>query len=955
MKQQHIPALVALATALVALACHDQVMAPRQSSLRPLTPLPVASLHPKNSPDSRTIQFAARDTTTGATSAVPGFGFRVKWLTTYKATIKDVVNQVAYAQNVTPALHQEQPVDLKGTIHTAAFFDTDGGAEHTIYLNMLANDTLVVANRGGFGQGPNQTSTNPDGSPYNCGPSYPTSPCYKYLGAPGSITLVRLDGEATLTADSTAAWYNSPVSFLLSAASVEGQLMPITIDTTSWIPDADSLGGDWADASPINACNWSGPGNYKTCTRNIRSSGTLRVVGGVNGEYFEKTWHVSRTDPYPIMTATKYFVNANQRDTFTVRMSDNSPFVLSQWTWVADSGVAQTQVWCQQYNPCATDIKESGYMRARVIHNYVYKYTRAHVTVGPPPDLKVDPVGATVLLGEPITFSTRADSGGAAPYSITGWSFRGTPITSCGTAKVCEFSPPYSGRLRVHGMVDGKPDTAFAALTVTLGDDDEGVSGVTADSAVVSVLSVSSEGGVTMSLAPMKYVFPKDTVVNLSVVASLGFVNPLTLLDDTLTTNTRAVAMAQSHTVVAAARPDYLANAEIAALANRIGAMVKTDWDKRGAYASLLQHYLNVARTTSIPHADSTFEIAHLMGVDSYGSDSAKMRAMDEFLGGTVFYVVKSGDTLVVRYSPPPMAALQAANVPMARDVSVAGKPFRIGFVNGVLNTANEAEANKTLLANIVMNQFPTASALGDTIVEMFYNPTFFTQLEQTPPIACLLRYQAAQPYFGGLQAMVIFGLCKGATVARMAREHDVREAQKQRQFALRNLPPPKTAYVEELAKRIRAIQNTGRSVVVVAHSQGAMVARDAFYELSQDQTLNTSSVCTAILALASPIPLSAYDAVIQRKYVRALTARRDVLDYLGRVDSNIDQFNSANTLQADWEVNALSGHHVAAAWKELTWAFKVHEVGPNFFEDAAGAAGVALRLNELFTECTTP
>jgi hypothetical protein len=255
-----------------------------------------------------------------------------------------------------------------------------------MYITFAANDTLQRVSTNGAGA-VSMTGTHSDGTPFWCGPAYPGTPaCYTYSGAPGNVTLERLNAEAELTADSASAGYNSTVTFSLKSAPthVEGQEMAVIIDNTSWTPDADTLGGDPTDIATWGACTWSGPVSNKTCTRKNKSSGTLKVLGAVNGKYFEKTWHISRTDAYPIVTPTKYYVNAGHIDTFTVRMSDGSAFAMSRWDWFADSGVKQTVLGCSVWaNPCNnTAIRESGRIRARVVHNGVYKYSQAHITVG---------------------------------------------------------------------------------------------------------------------------------------------------------------------------------------------------------------------------------------------------------------------------------------------------------------------------------------------------------------------------------------------------------------------------------------------------------------------------------------------------------------------------------------------------------------------------------------------
>ncbi|HYC50727.1 MAG TPA: hypothetical protein VEB19_06450 [Gemmatimonadaceae bacterium] len=421
-----------------------------------------ASSHPKDSPDARTTYFQARDETNGVVTMGSDFKLGVKWPTVYKVTVYDYMDQVAHVQNLNPPLPESHPVALSGTIHGQTFSHSQAGPVN-LYIGIAANDTLRSASRNAIGA-VTRYSNNPDGSPYYCGPAYGNA-CYKYVGTPGYVTLQRLNATVDFTADSTAAWFGSPVSFLLSAAHVEGQLMTIAVDSTSWIPDADSLGGDWNEAAKINACTWSGYANYKTCTKNIRGSGKLRVVGGINGKYFEKEWHIARRDPYPILTAKKYFVNANQVDTFTVRMSDNSAFTVWKWTWAPDSGAVQNLTSCGQSNPCVKSITESGHIRAQVYHNWVHKYTKAHVTVGPRPALQVVADHDPVIVGDSVKYTAGANG---APVTISSWKFGAQAIPSCAGARVCWYWPTQDGVVKVYGQVDGVSDSASVLTTVAI-------------------------------------------------------------------------------------------------------------------------------------------------------------------------------------------------------------------------------------------------------------------------------------------------------------------------------------------------------------------------------------------------------------------------------------------------------------------------------------------------------
>jgi hypothetical protein len=288
-----------------------------------------------------------------------------------------------------------------------------------------------------------------EGTMYNgvriwCGQIQTINPCDTWTGNT-TFEFIRLQSTLTVAVDSSFVVPGSAVEFTWGAspAYVEGQQMPVVVDSTRWIPDPDSLGGSPADQPTTgnNACDYSIQQGH--CKRRVIGSGTFVAKVYVNGKRFAGTMHVSI--PRFRLTPFKKTGAIDRQVTFTPAFDDFAPFTNATWHWVADVGAGQTGECATGVTPCARNVHENGTMTVTVLRGGYPFTASAHVTVVPcaqNDSILDDPAVRKALdslwkLSRPDTNSVRIERGMAVYDSLGTTVFRINPIDST-TDNACQ-------------------------------------------------------------------------------------------------------------------------------------------------------------------------------------------------------------------------------------------------------------------------------------------------------------------------------------------------------------------------------------------------------------------------------------------------------------------------------------------------------------------------------------
>jgi hypothetical protein len=519
-------AVVGVSVAVLAIyACRRDLTQPAAPVLE--APPVVAGGPPElalgDSPDQFTLALRPVDSVYGASSTAPGSGFRVIAPTVMHVTATGIVTKRFHATVVPPRpdgyLYPgggQTSVRYRRGVNNNGFQFPSGGASVQTYFKFFANDTVTGADRAGAG---NESSygvfTNPDGSPHYCGPAY-GSWCWVYSGDPGTITFRRLDASLSLTVDSASAKTGSTVRFTLRAVPevVEGQTMPIQVDSVAWVPADDSLGGDYSEATRTSACGFSG--SPLSCTRLVIGSGTLEVTAHVNGKRMVVSKSIEAT-PRPKITGRPY-VKKGTSSSYTASISDGSTPTIWSWGWAADPGAgspATTFSCSSSVNPCPYVINQSGFPIVTVVINGKKRSTRMHVTAWTSFTLDVDPPasGATFYVGDTAVFRPKVDGQSAMAMQ---WRWV-SPVAGssdaavCSPAFACTKSLPEPGTGTMWAYIAGASGGMdSASRSVTIRDDllvnchaagDANIHQVTRGATIVCDASLRSGGPFTVTKA----------------------------------------------------------------------------------------------------------------------------------------------------------------------------------------------------------------------------------------------------------------------------------------------------------------------------------------------------------------------------------------------------------------------------------------------------------------------
>jgi hypothetical protein len=246
-----------------------------------------------------------------------------------------------------------------------------------------------------------------------CGPQYSMPLCVTYSGS-RTVTLTRLESTLNFVADSMNVAPGSVVTFTAKAnpAVVNGQTIPVEVDSADWTPDAAPYGEAYDSTM---SCGFGALG-YQ-CQRRIVGSGTMHVVAYVNGARQEGSVHI--TTPALTLTATPAYIKTGANVTFTPQWSDGRSTVpdMWYWTWAPDHPPGNTG--CGYWeDPCTKPVLETGTMKVQLRRNGADRYATARVVVYSLFALDID--RAVALPGEAAVFTPKYDG---LPGAAAKWKF----------------------------------------------------------------------------------------------------------------------------------------------------------------------------------------------------------------------------------------------------------------------------------------------------------------------------------------------------------------------------------------------------------------------------------------------------------------------------------------------------------------------------------------------------
>jgi hypothetical protein len=182
------------------------------------------------------------------------------------------------------------------------------------FILIPAQGRIYRVSRAGYGaRPPIQGFGNP---PIWCGGFHPAC---DYWEGQTSFSITPLASQLKVEADLTEVEPGTPVSFTWRAdpVAVEGQTMPVIVDSTHWIPDGnETMAAMTANSTaapppppPVHVpgvgaavCNAGSGGGL--CRRSVTESGTFRISAWVNGTRYEKEIHVEANADELVVTVS---------------------------------------------------------------------------------------------------------------------------------------------------------------------------------------------------------------------------------------------------------------------------------------------------------------------------------------------------------------------------------------------------------------------------------------------------------------------------------------------------------------------------------------------------------------------------------------------------------------------------------------------------------------------------
>lgn len=384
-------AAVAVVSVAMLAACGDQTTDVRR--YRTVVDLPLATVD-AGDPTTETVQIDPIDTAYGGGSDSTRSQAASKYGRIFRITGQlnvSITKRYPQASNPVPStLTASNGLSVTVQHSTGNEFKTlPRVPDPTLYLTLVSGDFISTVSSNG-GTQPDESGTNADGTPWQCGPRY-NDYCYSYGGS-GSVTLTPLPAPSLrLSVDPASVAIGGTVTFTIPRDTVEGQVLPLDVDTVKWMPRPPDQGGEPSEFKSTYGCIFSSTPSGLQCSRRVLGSGELTVIAHLNG--FRRVASVSVTvggNASLTLTAIPNSVRSGDSVKFTATWSDGTAVVPYDWTWTPDSGTSNVPPCSSAVAACTRAISQSGTMGFRAARDGFIRSASAHVNALPCPPLPTD-------------------------------------------------------------------------------------------------------------------------------------------------------------------------------------------------------------------------------------------------------------------------------------------------------------------------------------------------------------------------------------------------------------------------------------------------------------------------------------------------------------------------------------------------------------------------------------
>lgn len=316
--------------------------------------------------------------------------------------------------------------------------------------------------------------------------------------------------------------------------------------------------------------------------------------------------------------------------------------------------------------------------------------------------------------------------------------------------------------------------------------------------------------------------------------AAPGYHNLHVTLDFEFVPAEGVVTMDQSHVLYVAADPVVTLAPEDRPLMASLRA-VYTSTDAVAAYQAYINHIARLVAEMGETEALRRAALVSFLGVDPV-RDGAAIKRVDAALAGHSFQVNGASD-------------LRAPRMALAAEGASASAPTTVVFVNGVLNSFNDASETFNRLT-IVAGEAGIATPYSTTF---HYNRTFSDQIRDQR-VLCTQDMSRARQFVNTLALRSRFARCMNDN--SYLRNFDFMEALRQVLQLAGAANYATEADALTLAHKLRRELDQNHNVIVVPHSQGnlmTMQAVNALKGLPVPPNTRTAE-CVAAVSLASPM-----------------------------------------------------------------------------------------------------